>query len=163
MKNGKCIVCGKEFEPRVGKKYCSENCKSSHYYETKKNISTITQDENEVQTADFKTRILYRFDYSEFLKVSQRIKGLDFMEYCYIRSGLTGKWDFEQLIEFIESWDSDFSLNSNLHNQPYLEFVKSFQKNALVYTTENKKKSENITEITSENTKDSDYDSTEMP
>ena len=42
MKNSICIVCNKEFEPRAGKKYCSNKCMEKARKQ-KEHLQTIPQ------------------------------------------------------------------------------------------------------------------------
>ena len=66
MRNSACIICGKEFEPREGKLYCSDKCKQ-YAYTSKKNKIESTEPEDEKKPEPVKESIpKYRFDYSEY-------------------------------------------------------------------------------------------------
>ena len=47
MRNNTCIICGKEFEPRKGKFYCSNTCRQKGYEDRKALKDTDSEEKSE--------------------------------------------------------------------------------------------------------------------
>jgi hypothetical protein len=152
MKNDTCTVCGKKFEPRQGKLYCSESCKQAAFNERKK----IPKDfeEGEILSHEIKKKVLYQFEKEEYLKVEEAYGDkLNIIEYCFMRKNLIGNPTVKEIVEYIKNFGFEFTDPEKPDYKPYCEFLQEYQRGQINIHYNNPKTEESPTiETTTEKT-----------
>ena len=124
MKNSSCVICGKEFEPREGKLYCSDKCKQYAYASKKNNSTPNTKEIETIPVKEIKPK--YSINYNEYLEVKKMLeennrpntaKMIDICFYSFFRKNITGTPG----INFIFNYICDmYSINSD-----FIHYIKN--------------------------------------
>jgi len=106
MKNDTCVICGKTFEPREKKLYCSDTCKQ-YAFNKRKQDSEVKPDQ-EPETSE-PGKPIYEFSLKEFKEFSALSKrsDIDLFKYMFIRKNLSGLPSVEEICEYFTNFNKD--------------------------------------------------------
>ncbi|HBS87726.1 MAG TPA: hypothetical protein DEA97_14280 [Bacteroidales bacterium] len=123
IENSMCVECGKEFEPRKGKLYCSDACKQKAYGRKK----TTNEKEKTKMEEKMNIPILYKVKYSEFLEYNTKYKDEMSIElFSFLRTKITGNYTVELFSSYYSSLYDTGSID-RMYNDTTSVFYKKFQ------------------------------------
>lgn len=135
MRNDTCTVCGKKFEPREKKLYCSEKCKQYAYLNRKKDEPIITPIKDPPINS-LKPEIIYTFNKKEFDEVKKTVK-MNYEVYCFFRKNLSGFRNIPEIIDYINQfeWDCVYDGYGAIRTQ-FQEFQEIFYSGSVLHIIE---------------------------
>lgn len=158
MRNDTCVACGKKFEPRKGKLYCSDSCKQSAWNE--KNKIPKNFKEGEIQSLEVIKNVIYQVEYDEYLKVKEVYEkevfrdNLSLIDYCFIRKNQVGNPNMKQIVDWIKNLNFEFAEEGSVGHKTYVKFVNDFYNGQILINYNNPKTGEkHTTEPDNEKTK----------